>query len=375
MLIAHRNGMMVRKEDLTKYPGTVFIVTMGDNETFSFPIGCASLTTVNWGDGAKTDYTGGPTISHTYALAGTYTIKITDTVSRYGQINDIAKNFPLQIVKFGDSPAIIYGYAFRWYYGLTSVGNFAGVTDMSYSVYSSSFLECTSLTSIGAAPNLTSIPSSSFSGCSALNKIGKYVAVTSLGSYCFTGTSALSIEVENDIFPSVTSMGTSAFRESGITSAYFPSLTTISNPSGIEGSNTFRGSTHLKIFRAPLLTVLPQRMVWNCTSLETCKVGLVDTIGNGTYSDIFYGTPSSMRVWVKNTMASLMSFTGLPWNANNGAIFYCADGYVSRINGTWTGTAYSSVSDLPSVGDEAYEFQVGGTTYIWNGTAYEVKSV
>ena len=83
---------------------------------------------INWGDGSAAETvsnTGGSTyIGHTYASAGTYTIKISGSMTMYGRGSavDIAgQELLTRIDSFGKLGITSFSYAFRYCTGLTSV--------------------------------------------------------------------------------------------------------------------------------------------------------------------------------------------------------------------------------------------------------------
>ena len=139
--------------------------------------------TIDWGDNSTDTVTGTSLTSrksdihHEYALAGSYTIKITKTsgtgyslycTSAYTLLNKNSSTVSSNLVYPNCVHAIRVGqdctignYAFYYCYSLTSVSIPSGVT----SIGSSVFQHCRSLTSVSIPSGVTSIGSNAFSNC------------------------------------------------------------------------------------------------------------------------------------------------------------------------------------------------------------------
>ena len=203
---------------------------------------------VDWGDGTTPDevtgtsYTSRKGVSHTYAHAGNYTIKISKTsgdgYAFYGSQNytllrknsnsdqNIVYANTVQNIRLGNDSRI-GNSAFYYCYSLasitipnsvTSIGNSAfngcyslpSITIPSNvtSIGNNAFQYCYSLASITIPNSVTSIGGSAFNNCHSLTSITIPSSVTSIGVYVFQYCRSLaSITIPND----VTSIGTCAF--------------------------------------------------------------------------------------------------------------------------------------------------------------------
>ena len=229
--------------------------------------------TVDWGDNTSVDTATGASLTtrqavpHTYASAGSYTIKIhvvSGSFTFYGSssYSILRKNDTgnenrvyancIRNIRLGSGVTNIGNYAFTNCYSLVSVTIPSSVTSIGtytfnncYSLVSvtipsgvtsignSAFNYCYSLISVTIPSSVTSIVNSAFISCYSLASITIPSGVTSIGnsafSYCFT--------IASITIPSgVTSIGTSAFN-----GCY--SLVSVTIPSGITsiGNSAFSG--------------------------------------------------------------------------------------------------------------------------------------
>lgn len=250
--------------------------------------------TVDWGDNTTADTVTGTSLTsrkavpHTYASAGSYTIKIhvvsgsftfhsstSYTILRKsttGNENRVYANC-VQAVRLGNGITSIGDSAFYNCYSLATISIPSGVT----SIGGSAFGYCVSLTSISIPNGVTSIGGSAFYYCYSLASISIPSGVTSIVYQAFYNCISLaSISIPSG----VTSIDDSAFFycqslasitiPSGVTSignstfGYCYSLTTISIPSGVTsiGNSAFNycygmAEYHVKPTTPPTLGTTP----------------------------------------------------------------------------------------------------------------------
>ena len=196
--------------------------------------------TVDWGDNTSADTATGTSLTtrqavpHTYASAGSYTIKIhvvsgsftfygsgTYTILRKnttGNENRVYTNC-VQAVRLGDGITSLMNYAFGYCYSLASISIPSGVT----SIGDYAFSYCYSLVSISMPSGVTSVGSGVFNYCYSLASASIPSGVTSIGSSAFSNCQALaSVTIPGG----VTSLAASTFFN-----CY--SLASISIPSGV----------------------------------------------------------------------------------------------------------------------------------------------
>jgi len=103
---------------------------------------------IDWGDGSTTNVTSYSQRTHTYASAGTYTVRITGTITGWGFQNSGDKLKILTITSWGRLKNLIQGF-----YGCSNL-TLSGITDI---------LDLTGTTSLNAM----------FSGCSKITIVGR----------------------------------------------------------------------------------------------------------------------------------------------------------------------------------------------------------
>ena len=249
---------------------------------------------VDWGDNTTPDSVTGASVStrqavsHTYASAGNYTIKISLTSgTSYGfygssQYTLLRRNTSqddnyvyansIKKIRLG-AGAYLNSNAFLFCRSLSSITIPSSVTNIS----SSAFNYCYSLKSITIPSGVTSISGSSFMYCYSLNSITIPSGVTSIGSsalnYCLSLT--------NITIPSgVTSIGSSAFY-------YCMSLSSIRIPSNVTsiGSSEFTYCILLKSITIPSGVTSIGNGAFNfCSSLTSIPIpSSVTSIGSTAF--------------------------------------------------------------------------------------------
>lgn len=202
----------------------------------------------------------------------------------------------LESVKLPESVMEIESYAFENCVSLKSIVIPEGVTNSyNYSYegegsgeYSYWFIGCSSLESITLPSTLKFLPSEGFEGCSSLKNITLPKGISKIPYECFYGCSALSeIICESPItsvggtafagctslktfdLSSVKSLGTSAFRLSGLTSAIIPEA----------------------------ITSIPSELFQGCSDLETVIMhDGITSIGNNSFSTASYYDENDNRI-------------------------------------------------------------------------------
>ena len=154
----------------------------------------ANAVTVDWGDGSSTESPSNlsASLSHTYAEAGDYTIRIAcadgetwspgaaitsgSKTTNYGLCGQGGKKgtYPtLTGVRFGNRMRLDVQYSF---FGCTSLTSMT-IPDSVISIGSGAFQNCSNLMSVMIPDSVTSIGSSAFYGCSKLTSMTIPVAV------------------------------------------------------------------------------------------------------------------------------------------------------------------------------------------------------
>ena len=276
---------------------------------------------VDWGDDTTPDevtgssYTTKQAVSHTYARAGNYTIKISKTsgdgYAFYGSSTylllrknatsaseNIVYANAIQNIRIGNN-ARISNSSFLNCYSLASITIPNTVT----SIGSNAFCACYSLTNITIPSTVTSIGSSAFQNCSSLARITIPSTVTSIGSSAFYGCYSLpTITIPS----TVTSIGNNAF-------CICYSLTSIIIPSSVTsiGSNAFQNCYSLTRITIPsTVTSIGGNAFCACYSLTNITIpSTVTSIG----SNAFYSCYSLARITIPSDVASI----------GNSAFQYC----------------------------------------------------
>ncbi len=202
--------------------------------------------TVDWGDNTALDTATGSSLTtrkevpHTYANAGSYTIKIhvvSGSFTFYGSTSYLIlrKNTTgsqnrvyascVKAVRLGGGITSIGTYAFCYCCALTSVSIPSGIT----SIGTYAFSYCYALASITIPSGVTSIGISAFQNCGALASVSIPSGVTSIGVSAFYSCNALA---PVSIPSGVTNIGSSAFYNCYA----FASITIPSGVTSIENS-------------------------------------------------------------------------------------------------------------------------------------------
>ena len=312
---------------------------------------------VDWGDGTTPDsVTGSSTttrqaVSHTYASAGNYTIKISKTSgTNYGlycdqsytllrknttqnqnhvyaktikririgaDISYITGSFhycsSLSSITIPSSVAYIDTNAFTFCYSLSSVTIPSGVARIS----ASAFYNCFSLSSISIPSSVTYIGSSVFYYCLSLSSISIPSSVTFIGSNAFNCCSTLSsitipsgvTEIKSNMFydcyalKSVTIPSNVTIIEDGAFQ-YCNSLSSITIPSGVTSiaQKTFYGCYALKSITIPSgVTSIAKQAFYNCNSLSSITIpSSVASIGENA----FYGCLALKSITIPSGVTS-----------------------------------------------------------------------
>jgi len=140
--------------NVKKEPMQLKFTTNADNRTIKLPLYGTVNCTVDWGDGSATeDFTTTGRKRHTFATAGTYTVKISGSLTQFGYYNEEAEDgwdgagYLTEVTDFGDMGLTSLSGAFCKANNLTSVPASlpATVTDLSYCFYVNSKATITNL--------------------------------------------------------------------------------------------------------------------------------------------------------------------------------------------------------------------------------------
>ena len=253
--------------------------------------------TVDWGDNTTantvtgTSLTTRQAVSHTYASAGSYTIKIhvsSGSFSFYGSSTYqlLRKNTTLnanrvysdnvQSVRLGSGITTIANYAFYYCTSLASITIPSTIT----SIGTYAFAYCSTLASITIPSNITDITGSMASYCYSLSRISLPSTITSINNtslnYCY---SLASITIPSG----VTSIG-SAFTNCG-------SLSSISLPNTVQtlGDSVFSNCYSLASITIPSdVTSIGVSAFSGCGSLANVTIPSdVTSIGNSAFSGCY----------------------------------------------------------------------------------------
>ena len=252
--------------------------------------------TVDWGDNTTTSTVTGTSLTtrkdadHTYASAGSYTIKISATTnttysftggSSYpllrknstGNENKVYANC-IKNIRLGTGVKDLSSYAFINCYSLRSI-TIPNTVDINGPYV---FQYCYSLLSVTVPKNVTSVQNYTFHSCCSLKNVSIPSTVTSIGTYAFYYCYAL----ENITIPSgVTSIGDNA-----LYNCY--SLESITIPSGVTsiGSSTFYNCYSLQnIDISSEATSIGNNAFLGCASITSITIpSKVTSIGTSAFS-------------------------------------------------------------------------------------------
>ena len=205
-------------------PFTTEWTTTANSETISLPYGVGTYSgTIDWGDG-NTDVNDGFVTSHTYAIAGTYTVIITGDCTGWYFGNSGGSTNITSVVNWGQLQLgpDNYGYNFAFCPNL-DLSSVQGTLDLTgVTVLDALFSDCTSLTTIN---NINSWDTSAitsmyqmFVNCSVFNQALSFdtSAVTSMNEMFLNATnfnSALNLNTSAVLNMGSMFSGCSAFNQ------------------------------------------------------------------------------------------------------------------------------------------------------------------
>lgn len=157
-----------------------------------------------------------------------------------------------------------YGKYDYWFRGCSSLENVTLPSTLKF-LPSEGFEGCSSLKNITLPKGISKIPYECFYGCSALSEIICESPITSVGGAAFAGCTSL----KTFDLSSVESLGTSAFRLSGLTSAIIPEA----------------------------ITSIPSELFQGCSDLETVIMhDGITSIGNNSFCTASYYDENDNRI-------------------------------------------------------------------------------
>ena len=257
----------------------------------------ANAVTVDWGDGSTPDNPSdlAASLSHEYAEAGNYTVKITVAEG---------ETWTAGLTSGSDHYGIIGKYTTKsdTYPTLTSITFKDGAVLGDYA-----FTQCTGLTSFTIPEGTTSVPQYAFYKCTGITSITIPSGVTSIGAYAFNGcTSITSVTIPS----SVTTFGNYAFQSSGLTSVNITDIsawcaitfTSTNNPLSV-AKNLYLNGTLVTALEIPSgVTSIGIYAFYGCTSITSVTIGnSVTSIG----SSAFNGCTSITSVTIGNSVTSI----------------------------------------------------------------------
>ena len=222
-----------------------------------------SGTEKDWGDGTiDTNET------HTYALAGDYTIKLSGTT-----LPSIQGSKKVRAVRIASGVTSIASYSFLGCYLLQSVTIPSSVTSIGSGAFTNSY----ALQSVTIPSSITSIGSSAFSSCCSLQHIAISNSVTSIGDSALQNCSTLqSVTIPS----SITSIGSGALQGCDcLRSVVIPSSVTSI------GSSAFSSCVSLQAVVIPSsVTSIIDGAFQSCVSLQAVVIpSSVTSIGNSAF--------------------------------------------------------------------------------------------
>jgi len=266
--------------------------TTSANETITLPLrsGYNYNFTVDWGDASPisniTSATD-PDITHTYAVAGDYTVTIVGTLEAW---SFAYAGDRLKIIEVNDFGNMGWKDLYEAFYGCENLTTFAGgetasVTDMEYM-----FSYCSSLTSLDLSnfntSNVTSM-SSMFSYCSSL---------TNLDLSSFNTSAVTDMEMMFYDCSSLTSLDLSSFNTSAVTdmTAMFDNCSSLTN-------------LDLSSFNTSAVTDM-HYMFFGCSSLTSLDLSNFNTSNVTNMSFMFRYCSSLTSLDLSNFNTSAVTF-------------------------------------------------------------------
>jgi hypothetical protein len=259
---------------------------------------------INWGDGEI-----GESTSHTYALAGIYTIEISGIFGNFKFNNDSYCSILTKISNWGnigitslerafygcsnlvledfDIPLGIenFDYAFRGCILITEIH----MPEDSYTLYST-FYNCTALEVVVLGSETTTISTSSFEGCSSLHTINIPDTITIIGFRAFLNCSSL---INVTLPEGLTSLSIFSFAYTSIESIVIPS-TIVRIP-----DSCFRTCASLQsVYLPSSITSLGDHAFRYCTSLEECIIDATTPPSMDSKYYIFESVPTTFEIKV-----------------------------------------------------------------------------
>lgn len=159
--------------------------------------------------------------------------------------------------------------------------NFTGVTAIGTSKTISAygdFRGCTSLQHLVLPHSVTTLNPGAFYGCTSLVSVGSLENITTIGSESFYGCTSL--EIPDLTLPNLTSVGQKSFYETKIASFKADILTTI--PTQADGIGVFQGCAYLTQIYLPSITSIGSSAFKNCSISGELELNAT-TIGDSAF--------------------------------------------------------------------------------------------
>lgn len=244
-----------------------FDTSLGDL-TIEMPLAGTVDCTIDWGDGNSDSYTTTGIKTHTYASGGTYTVRVSGTLTQFGSSTVGARPELTKCLSFGEI-------------GLTGLGN--------------AFRNCSNLTVVpDLLPQLSSVTglASTFRDATSFNyDIGGWDVSTVTGMFgVFYGATSFNQDISGWDVSSVTSMG-NMFRDA---TSFNQDISVWDMSSGPALFSMFNGATS---FDQDLGS-------WDVSSITTMDLMFVGvTLSTGNYDGILQG-------WAAQTVQPNVPFHG-----------------------------------------------------------------
>lgn len=230
--VAEYGGLVIGQMYITESGDTEIDVEMPEGRLSpGMSIAVSGSVTVDWGDGTTPDTVTGTslttrkTVPHTYASAGSYTIKIHSVSGSYTFIGSYIYTI---LMKNGNANENrVYANC------VIEVRLGAGITKLA----TYAFFNCASMTALSVPMSIVEIASSALSGCCSLKGVTLPVGVTTATGYVMQSCRCL----ERVSLPSgVTSVGNSAFTNCPLLKVYLPNGLTSIGDSAFSNCNSLR---------------------------------------------------------------------------------------------------------------------------------------